>query len=201
MRLPRVHAAPIAVVALGALVSTVGIAGCGSSSTDRATDLPSSTPSFVADGSSSDARTEQAVVTTYPKGREVRLPAATYTGAPTGLAEAMKAYLTASWSKEYQHQPGCEQVPLLTVWKVSSAGFARLSYHDDGSRAHGPACAGTGGGDEQLWGIVDGTWQVLVEGQDLPLCKTLHRYAVPDAIAGTRCVDETTNKAIPYHQA
>jgi hypothetical protein len=204
MRLPRAYAVPTLLAT--STVLALGLAGCGSSAVDQATDAhsaPASTGSpaaHAASGAAADTAVK-AVVTGYPAGKRVRLPQATYPGAPAGLPDAMHAYLTASWTKSYQKEAGCEQVPLLTVWKVSSAGFARLSYNDDGHRAHAPACDGVGGGDEQIWGIVDGTWQVLVEGQDLPLCHTLHRYAVPDAIAGTKCVDASTNKAVPYHQA
>lgn len=57
------------------------------------------------------------------------------------------------------------------------------------------------GGYAALWAVVDGRWQEIAGTQDAWECRVLHRYRVPDEIAGTTCYDYDAGKEHDYRQA
>lgn len=133
---------------------------------------------------------------------ELRLPVArdAVPGAPAGFVPAMRHELRAAWAG-FDDDPGCKKVPLITVEKVSSAGFAAVGYNDDPKKAHAEACRGAGGGTAQFWARRDGVWKKVFEGQDVPTCHRLRRYDMPSSIVGHRCYDAAAQKTVRYHHA
>jgi len=169
-----------------AVLSALALSACGSSTT-AGTEQPSQAASPS--------------VTTYHD-VEVRLPVAddAVPGAPAGFVDALRSALKKEWDR-YDDDPGCQQVPLFTVERVSDAGFAAVGYNDDPSRTNGKACQGAGGGDEQLWAVRDGAWTKVAEGQDVPDCSRLQAFGMPSSIVGHKCYDATTNKTVHYTHA
>lgn len=83
--------------------------------------------------------------------------------------------------------------------KVSTAGFALTAASDDASRAHGSKCKDVGGGVNEYWAVVHGTWKPVIAAQDTPGCAQLKQYSFPSAIAGDTCFGGT--KVVAYSHA
>lgn len=133
-------------------------------------------------------------------GLAVRLPvkSTAVPGAPAGFVDGARAELTKQWAR-YGDQTGCEQVPLLWVQKVSSAGFAAAAYNDDPSQANGSKCQNVGGGAQEFWAVVDGTWKPVIVTQDVPTCAQFEQYSFPSSIVGNKC--SQGGKVVAYSHA
>lgn len=109
------------------------------------------------------ATTAPTVLNFGDDGVAVRLPVKSNAvpGAPSGFIDGARAELTKQWAR-YGNQAGCEQVPVLWVEKISTAGFAAAAYNDDPSQANGSKCQNVGGGAQEFWAVVGGAWTPVI---------------------------------------
>lgn len=204
MLLPR----PLAVTSATAAVALV-LAACGSTSdasqdpspslnmpssvgatTPTATPTPTATtptPTAPSSRPTAASPTAPAVKILDFQGIHLMLPVeqGDLPGIPDGLRAALAAGLKKRWDA-YGDAPACEKGPVYVVNKVDTGGWASIDTWDDPG-VSGPKCAGVGGGYAGFWAIVNGTWQEVIQTQELPQCNEFSKYRFPVAIVGNKC--------------
>lgn len=148
---------------------------------------PTSTPTAKPTKPAASATTAQPARILDFQGIHLLLPVenSDLPGIPDGLRSALAAGLKKRWDA-YGDAPACEKGPVYVVNKVDTGGWASIDSWDDPG-VSGPKCSGIGGGYAGFWADVNGTWQEVIQTQELPQCAQFAKYHFPVAIAGDKC--------------
>ncbi len=170
----RRHRLPVAAVLAAALL----LSNACSSSDDKGGTEPSSSPT--------NAATKLISYEDKDGGGGVVLKKAADVAKLNGAPEDFKQFV-AGYIDYLAHAPETtKECPVtVRVFKLDTAGFANGSMF---------RCEGSG----FLWAKVDGVWQQIDSGQQLPGCDMLKKYSVPASIAGDTCADYKNNSTVDY---
>lgn len=213
MPLPRAVLRPaLAATAAAATALTLAACGTGTGASGDPTETipsqigaPSSTPTPSAPVTSASPTTTSAAPVTSPpsttaasttptaakildfKGIQLMLPVeqSDLPGIPDSLRSALAAALKKRWDA-YGDAPACQKGPVYVINKVDTGGWASIDSWDNPG-VSGPKCSGVGGGYDGFWASVNGTWQEVIQTQELPECTQFEKYHFPVAIVGDKC--------------
>jgi hypothetical protein len=103
-----------------------------------------------------------------------------------GAPASFKSYIIDTFYQDSAAvQPDCSRV--ITIKQIYKQKYATSSETVKG----GPTCTGTELG---IYGIVDGVWKGLASTERSSfICQDLEQYKIPSAIAGTKCLDPSTD--------